>query len=335
MAVPSEITGLGHTFTTSSLDFTWDAQSEADGYVATLYRDGAQVASQDVATAAASFTGLEDGTTYTLELYAYNAEGDGPTTSYQATTGYVIPATPTNLRQFEERIIAVICRWDLSEPDKIHDVQVQLLYGSELLFDEVNEGAPTERTFVVPMASTDYLLRVRAGNPAGWSAWAEATVHSEKFPLIDSRLGVMGATYQEDALYPDTWDGGTDLAGVGDPQPVEGGVELVFGQAALVDTSDTDDVSTNVAISNIASRVVKKDYSSRDISSSNTSVSITDIESRLVKINYSLSEKSSASSSVSISDIVSVVKQYRYTDPDEAVSAGTSVSVSDIVSSVP
>jgi len=167
-------------------------------------------------------------------VVGYLASTLGETTA--AFAGLIAPAPPTNLRQFEERIIAVICRWDHPNPVNVHDTEVQLLYGSEMVLADALVGAATERTFVVPMASTDYLLRVRAGNPGGWSAWAEATVSSETFPLIDSRLGVLGATYQEDVLHTDTWDGASDqFKGVVEAIQPEAGVSV--GGFALTETS--------------------------------------------------------------------------------------------------
>ena len=167
-------------------------------------------------------------------VVGYLASTLGETTA--AFTGLIAPAPPTNLRQFEERIIAVICRWDHPDPVNVHDTEVQLLYGSEMVLADALVGAATERTFVVPMASTDYLLRVRAGNPGGWSAWAEATVSTEVFPLIDSRLGVLGATYQEDVLHTDTWDGASDqFKGVVEAIQAEAGVSV--GGFALTETS--------------------------------------------------------------------------------------------------
>jgi len=167
-------------------------------------------------------------------VVGYLASTLGETTA--AFTGLIAPAPPTNLRQFEERIIAVICRWDHPNPVNVHDTEVQLLYGSEMVLADALVGAATERTFVVPMASTDYLLRVRAGNAGGWSAWAEATVSSETFPLIDSRLGVLGATYQEDVLHTDTWDGASDqFKGVVEAIQAEAGVSV--GGFALTETS--------------------------------------------------------------------------------------------------
>ena len=235
---------LYYTIQTVRLDstqatFSGETYPEVAGYLAsTLGETTAAFAathgiSGDLAAQLGSTQATFSGETYP-EVAGDLAPTLGETTA--AFTGLIAPAPPTNLRQFEERIIAVICRWDHPNPVNVHDTEVQLLYGSEMVLADALVGAATERTFVVPMASTDYLLRVRAGNAGGWSAWAEATVSSETFPLIDSRLGVLGATYQEDVLHTDTWDGASDqFKGVVEAIQAEAGVSV--GGFALTETS--------------------------------------------------------------------------------------------------
>ena len=117
------------------------------------------------------------------------------------------PAAPSDLGQGELRIIAVICHWVLPQPEQTRDVELQLLYGDTLLYYERVSPEQTMRTFPVPMASTQYLLRVRAGNQAGWSAWSETFVRTEEYPLIDSRLAVQASAYAESVLDPGVWGG--------------------------------------------------------------------------------------------------------------------------------
>lgn len=133
------------------------------------------------------------------------------------------PSAPIDLGQGELRIIAVICHWVVPEPEQTQDVELQLLYGDMVLYYERVPPEQNTRTFPVPMASTQYLLRVRTGNQAGWSTWSEAFVRTEEYPLIDSRLAVQAAAYAESVLDPGVWSGevsdrqsnGADVGDVG------------------------------------------------------------------------------------------------------------------------
>lgn len=321
--IPGVVENLQHTFTTDSLTFTWDADADADDYRLTLSRDGALVEELTTADLTATFSLLEDGTQYDLAILASNAKGDGPTAHYQATTGYIVPAAPTNLRQFEERIIAVICRWDHAEPDKVLDTEVQLLYGDELVMADALDGAATERTFLVPMASTDYLLRVRAGNPAGWSAWAEATVSTEVFPLIDSRLGVLGATYQEDVLHTDTWDGASDqLKGVveavqAEPGVTVGGFALTTSYQPPGEAEADDEARFSAAVTLSAEeRLIKKTAAPDDEARFAAAITL-GVDERLVKKTTAPEDEARFVAAVTLTP-AEAQKQYRHYPEDEA-----------------
>ncbi|MCL7941220.1 fibronectin type III domain-containing protein [Halomonas sp. ATCH28] len=338
IGLPGGVTNLQHTFTTDSLTFTWDAAKDADDYRLTLSLDGAGVEEIVTSDLTATFSTLEDGTQYDLAIQAENAQGSGPIANYQATTQYLPPAMPVNLRQHEERIIAVICQWDHFEPDKVFDTEVQLLYGDELVMTDALDGAATERTFVVPMASTDYLLRVRAGNPGGWSDWAEGTVNSEDFPLIDSRLGVLGATYQEDVLHTDTWDGASDqLKGVVESVKVDSivslsGYSLTTTAPSLSSMNagrETTGVEPLVTI-RVSERSIKQTATVSDASGVIPAVELSVSEKEVKKTTSSVSH-GAVSPGVSITSAEEKVKFTTEASSHRAVTPSVQIAASEVI----
>lgn len=328
--------GVDYTFTETSLTPEWPAVEDADGYVVALFRDEVELDRADVTGTSATFEGLEDGTRYTLSFYAYNAQGRGPeTTGYDATTAYKIPSPPSNIRQDGEMIIGISTLWDA--PEKTNQLHIQLFYGDQVLYDEYAPGSQTARVFPVPMASTNYLLRIRAGNPAGWSEWAEAVVYTEKYPLIDSRLGVMATTYQESYLYPDTWSGGSGKQSEGvvessqvAPRPGEGSFSL------MTVPSSTCQVSLTSAISNVRRFQVRKEASAEDFAGLMVMSSmVSGVTTRsLLRYAEALELPASIQLNNSVSNVYRVRLRYRASVSEPAASLSLTNSISGVTKEI-
>jgi hypothetical protein len=222
---------IQHTATTDSLAFTWDAVSGADGYRATL--DGVE---QDVAATEAAFTGLEDGTEFTLTLRAYIATGEGDAATYQVTTQYLTPAPPENVQWGPPRALGIITSWEV--PEKVTFLQSAILLQGRPVAAEILDHTETSRDWWLPYAGREFTWRIRTGNPGGYSDWVETTVYTTDI-FVDSRAAVLGAAYQEDYLFPDIWDGGTDQQGAGDPQNVLGGPVITEANYRLDNNTET------------------------------------------------------------------------------------------------
>ena len=88
--VPGQVTGLSASSSApTSATVTWsapadDGGSSITGYRVTLAGGGSTLVS--AGTTSHTFTGLSPETTYTVQVAAVNAEGDGPTSSTQVTT---------------------------------------------------------------------------------------------------------------------------------------------------------------------------------------------------------------------------------------------------------
>lgn len=244
------------------------------------------------------------------------------------------PAVPVGLGQGERRIIAVICHWEIPEPERTRDVEVQLLYGDMLLYYETYAPTRTERTFPVPMASTRYLLRVRAGNAAGWSAWAQAWVETQIYPLIDSRLGVLGASYQEPALYPDTWAGEMSTATDDGAEIASCALTLNLRGAGAVDARVTQGVRPTLAVDafrawNPVRRFVLRepplrlipDYLSQSFTASNLK---RDVDAG--------GEVEPLAGAVALTSFNSAVVRFQTKDVDNPASLGATVAIADFTS---
>jgi hypothetical protein len=234
---PAPVTGITHSATSASLTFEWFAADRADDYTVRLYRDAVLVDSEITENLTATFEGLEDGTLYEVEVQGVNETGTGPSGTRQTRTLYIFPLPPTNLRKLVDGFFLLTMGWD-PPSTKTTFYQSKIILEKEgepdrVLYDEVLPPTPTEVVYILPYAETEYRWRLRAGNPSGLSVWVDFVFSTAgKFcGGPDSRGAIPPAAYQEDYLFPDTWDGGTNLIseGVGDPQDIYGGVEFFRG----------------------------------------------------------------------------------------------------------
>lgn len=82
------VQGLGHSATTTSLDFTWDAYPDATEYQLILRQAGAEIDTQTITdpTVTASFTGLSASTEHHLEIKAVTPSRESAPLIYAAST---------------------------------------------------------------------------------------------------------------------------------------------------------------------------------------------------------------------------------------------------------
>ena len=197
-AFPTEPSGLGgQVISATQIDFTWNDDSvDADGYHllispdATIGDNDDYIYSFGTSTASYSAGWLTGGTTYTIELWAYNSAGvspiDGPIT---LTTTQVIPAAPGNLSAtpFD---YAVNLAWsdnslneDNFEVAKWKDGETEPDSGTTVPAD-VTKYAVGGLT-----PETAYHFKVCAVNSAGGSDWsyASATTIADPTKLPDDQ----------------------------------------------------------------------------------------------------------------------------------------------------
>lgn len=326
-----------HTFSLDSLSFTWGEVEGADRYRLVLAQGESFHEEKTTSDTSLTFDGLQSGTAYSLAIQPGSDAGFGSPSNYIATTAYPPPDPPSNIRQDGEMIIGISTLWDA--PVKTNQLHIQLFYGDQVLYDEYAPGTQAARVFPVPMASTNYLLRIRAGNPSGWGDWSETVVYTEKYPLIDSRLGIMATTYQEDVLYPDTWDGGTDISGVGSPQKINMGVSLDFLRFEFISpvfASEEQAISVSARVGGFISRPVRHVYEDNDNPAyMGVTATVGDFTSRLTQQFYEHPSDSAAiGASVSVGDFLSVKKLFTLSSGDNHAAISVSCQVGNFSSEV-
>lgn len=323
-------TGIQHESTTSSLTFTWDSVPGADGYLATL--DGVE---QDVTATEVTFSDLEDGTEYTLTLRAYIATGEGDTATYQATTQYLPPAPPANVQWGPPRALGIITSWEV--PEKVTFLQSAIMLQGRPVAAEILEPTETSRDWWLPYAGREFTWRIRTGNPGGYSEWVETTVYTTDI-LVDSRPAALGAAYQEDHLYPDTWDGGTDRQGEGDPQGVRGGVEISNPMARRMPIRDSFDMGFTVEVGAFQAVDRMQVYTAEiEPAEIGFTVEVGEFRSAVNVIEYTASDIESADIdfTVEIGDFTTVTRMATFTDDDNTAEIGFTVEVGDFTTEVP
>ena len=266
---PAQVTGIAFIPTASTLAFAWNASAHADAYNVRLYLEMVLVeAKLGVEALEATFTGLDDGTTYVVEIQGINDLGTGPSGTREARTDYVLPQAPTNLRVLQNGFVLLQVAWD-APATKTTFYNSKIVWEQEessiILYNETLPAEPTEAYYTFPMAATEYKWMLRAGNPAGLSEWVEFTLEtaSNLCGGPDSRGAIPPAAYQEDYLFPDTWDGGTDLIseGVGDPQDIYGGVEFFRGERRADRYQSNGKLDYAIKWVQAATRIAQLEYS--------------------------------------------------------------------------
>ncbi|MNX47274.1 Chitinase A1 precursor [compost metagenome] len=155
LAAPTNLALTGNT--TSSINFTWTAVAGATGYK--IFKDGDAAITTTAATG--SFSGLTAATNYTIRVLAYNASGDGLSSSVQMATASVptmLPA-PTGLTLTSNTTSSINFSW----------TAVAGAAGYKIF---KNGDAPisttaTSGSFSGLTAATNYTIRVLAYNAAG------------------------------------------------------------------------------------------------------------------------------------------------------------------------
>lgn len=250
----------------TSLGVSWEPVPFASGYHSALYLDNALVQEKDHSEAQVLFEGLPHSRRFRIEIEPYNEVQDGLKTEIQTHTVFLVPPAPHNIRQFEERIIAVDLRWDLDYPETIDEVQLEGWDGDTMFLQSTMDAWQRDRVVPCPSTGTTYLFRMRSGNPSGWSDWVEFEGYTEVFPLIDSRLAALAATYQESVLHEDTWIKGATDNTYRVPDETSGGVSLKVKNFLLeyrntnFTSSRSQKIEFDVEVSEIQTKSVLREH---------------------------------------------------------------------------
>jgi hypothetical protein len=177
-AVPGNPTGLVANPAQTSIQLDWSASTGSPTGYDVRIDGGAPTDVGNVLTH--TFSGLTPNTAYTLEVRAYNANGDSGWTSLGSTTDPLVPPdAPTGL---------------VATPA---ETEIQLDWtastGAPTGYDvRIDGGLPTDvgnvltHTFTGLTASTLYTLEVRAYNADGDSAYASTTSTTDAAPAAPS-----------------------------------------------------------------------------------------------------------------------------------------------------
>lgn len=156
---------------------SWSASEGADGYLVEL-KDGDEwttVASLDSAATSWTVAGLEESTTYTYRVSAFNNVGSSETVEVVLTTGtQVVPAAPTDfvISNYNEETRRATMTWtDNASNETGYDVQYSY-DGVDWISAATLSANATTRVANGLTPGKTYYFRVAAFNAAGYSDWA-------------------------------------------------------------------------------------------------------------------------------------------------------------------
>lgn len=179
---PTTPTDLAVTTTYDSATLTWTGDSLATSY--TVYRNGVQVASGVTATSY-TFTGLDDGTTYTFGVKAVNTNGSSSTATKSATTPVRPPDAPAYLSVYAVTAREVLLTWPLAPTGSGYTVR--LYRGSTKILD-TDATTTNYYTDVGRTPGTTYNYKIAYYNGAlSDYATASATTLGSVLDLITDR----------------------------------------------------------------------------------------------------------------------------------------------------
>ncbi len=171
---PAAPTGLAVASASGQLTLTWDAAAGATGYDVDI--DGAgQV--DDLTNRTHTFTGLDNGTQYTLRVRATNSWGDSPWAAINGTPAAAVPpGTPTGLAAAATGPTAIAVSWTAPSDvgDGITRYRVQYRAGTSGAWTGEITATATSADFTGLAAESTHSYRVRAEGPGGFSAYTAA-----------------------------------------------------------------------------------------------------------------------------------------------------------------
>ncbi len=176
---PSAPTGLNTSgITQTSITLNWTKSSGATYYEVRRGTTGGFTRLGDVASHI--FTGLNAGTSYTLQVRAGNTGGTSSTAQTTASTNNVppppAPSAPTGLSASGITQTSITLNWNKSSGATYYEVRRGTTGGFTRL------GDVASHIFTGLNAGTSYTLQVRAGNTGGTSSTAQTTASTNNAP---------------------------------------------------------------------------------------------------------------------------------------------------------
>jgi hypothetical protein len=185
--------------TSQTIDVSWTesnlASVELDGFELSLTSTQSnetqtKVSLQGPAVRALSWTGLNGGVQYTINITAFNANGYSPVSTVVATTPPALPAAPTGIHVTvaaqEATSSLVSLGWtDNSNNETGFRISFTAIAGSGITLAPIDVPADAVTySFVVADNGTTYSVNVQAFNAAGASAASEAATFTLPPPSV-------------------------------------------------------------------------------------------------------------------------------------------------------
>lgn len=208
-AIPEKPFNVVGSVTETSVSLVWDTDFYSSNSKISLYKKGELIKETDNSLNSCVFGELVNGTDYLAIIHASNDAGYSEAYEYPFKTLYVLPEPVTNIRQEKQHTMIVPVKWDLPSNTQVTEIEIEARDTSGVVFyNETSKKLKEEANVYVLLETEAIEVRIRAGNPKGWSAWsAWVSLVSEGFLKPDSLLGMLAATEQPLVQHPETWTG--------------------------------------------------------------------------------------------------------------------------------
>lgn len=206
--VPVSVSTITVVPQAESAEVSWPAVNYASYYVCTLSKEGIDVEEQTVNTPGITFTGLINASDYTVSVVVHNAVGESLAKQESFTTLFLLPDVVTDISQEGEYTLSVLPKWSLPTNTAVRQVNVQSRKAGAVFYDQTFSGQRTQASIRVEVSDTGCDVRVRTGNPAGWSEWSEwFGLSAEGLVEPDAVLGLLAGAMQPEYQTPKEWVG--------------------------------------------------------------------------------------------------------------------------------
>lgn len=175
--LPSKVTGITQTVTSSSFTLTWDKNESADGYTVQYYADGKWVEKTitDNKTAMAVLGGLTPYSTYKVRVRAYkgNLYGD-----YSYTTVSAVLSPVTDIKVVSAKSNSITVKWGKNA--SADGYKVEIYTGGKWVKKTLKGSANATVTIDGLRAGSVYKVRIASYKGANTSTYTYANVNTAK-----------------------------------------------------------------------------------------------------------------------------------------------------------